>query len=107
MTDKEINIAIAEARGLQDIDAEGKWGWDFSGIEMPGDMPSMVKIPDYCNDLNAVRGAVETLRKLPGPEWFDFQKHLLDYCGSTMNAIQAPARWKCVAFLKAVGRWKE
>ena len=53
MTQKEKRVKLAEAYGLQNIDPEDWWGWDFNGIEMPGDMPSMVKVPDYFHCLNA------------------------------------------------------
>jgi len=63
--------------------------------------------PDYLNDLNAMHEAVELLRIRKGPEWFDFQKHLMDICGSLMNCIQANAAIRAEAFLKTLGLWEE
>lgn len=58
-------------------------------------------------NLNAMHEAVETLRHKDGPEWFDFQKHLMDICGSTMNCIQATAAQRAESFLKTLGLWTE
>lgn len=67
-------IKIAEVRGIQKINQEDWWGWNFNGIEMPGDMPSMVKVPDYFSDLNAMHEAVgcltdEQVKKFDGHLW--------------------------------------
>ena len=63
-------------------------------------------LPDYLNDLNAMHEAVETLRNLPGSEWFDFQQILKEECGSTMNCIQATAAQRAEAFLRTLNLWK-
>ncbi len=63
-------------------------------------------IPDYLRDLNAMHGAVETLRGKNGPEWFDFQRILMIECGSWMNCIQASAAQRAEAFLKTLNLWK-
>lgn len=62
---------------------------------------------DYLSDLNAMHEAVESLRTKDGSEWFDFQRHLMDLCGSTMNCIQAKADYRAEAFLRTLGLWEE
>jgi len=69
--------------------------------------PYYVGIPDYLNDRNAIHDAIETLRTKDGPAWFDFQKHLMDICGSVMNCIQASPTMLAEAFLKTIGKWEE
>ena len=51
-------------------------------------------------DLNAVRAAVEVLRSMQGPEWYDFQKRLMDECGSVMNCVQASAETRATVFIE-------
>ena len=51
-------IAIAKAVGITKI-KEG-WGW-YQQVEMPGDMPFHVKIPDYLNDLSEMQVVVSEL----------------------------------------------
>jgi hypothetical protein len=87
MTPEAQRIAIAGACGLT--------GWRESRA-----------LPDYLNDLNAMHEAVETLRNLPGSEWFDFQQILKEECGSTMNCIQATAAQRAEAFLRTLNLWK-
>jgi hypothetical protein len=53
-------IAIAKACGISEIKADW-WGWDFRGVEMPGDMPFHVKVPDYLNSLDAMAEARDEL----------------------------------------------
>lgn len=73
---------------------------------MEDDDQYLMALPDYLNDLNAMHEAVETLRNLPGSEWFDFQQILKEECGSTMNCIQATAAQRAEAFLRTLNLWK-
>lgn len=101
MKPEEQRIAIAKACGWTHFEpdtiqytarrADGKWG----------------EIPDYPNSLDAMHGAVETLRGKTGPEWFDFQRLLMIECGSWMNCIQASAAVRAEAFLKTLSLWKD
>jgi hypothetical protein len=94
MTDKQINIAIAEyCRCKQD-----KPMWEKS------DGIYTLNIPDYCNDLNAMHEAKKTLA---GPT---IDKYV-DNCMSEAewwfaNALTLSARQRAEAFLKTVSKWE-
>jgi hypothetical protein len=66
-----------------------------------------VNLPDYPHDLNAMQAAVEFLRGMEGPVWFDYGWHLKEICGSFMECIQASAEVRAEAFLKALELWEE
>jgi hypothetical protein len=102
MKPEEQRIAIAEACGWHDI---GEPAWNGRVLGRLGRGP-LENIPDYLNDLNAMHEAVETLRGLDGPQWFDFQRTLMIECGSWMNCIQSSAARRAEAFLKTLNLWK-
>ena len=93
---EQQRIAIAEACGWKPA-PRGRWKLNERVERFR---------PDYLNDLNAMHEAVETLRNLPGSEWFDFQQILKEECGSTMNCIQATAAQRAEAFLRTLNLWK-
>lgn len=64
-------------------------------------------LPDYLNSLDAMHGAVETLRGKAGPEWLHFQWLLMIECDTWMNCIQASAAQRAEAFLKTLSLWKD
>ena len=105
MTPEKQRIAIAEVCGkgrYEPIVHELPFvKWKRDGVTCAA------QPPDYLNSLDAMHEAVETLRHKDGPEWFDFQAHLMDICGSTMNCIQATAAQRAEAFLKTLGLWEE
>lgn len=101
MTPEAQRIAIAEVCGW----GRSPTGWWKHGLD--GSFVGKSELlPDYLNDLNAMHEAVETLRNLPGSEWFDFQQILKEECGSTMNCIQATAAQRAEAFLRTLNLWK-
>jgi hypothetical protein len=105
MKPEEQRIAIAEACG---------WITSKNGTEgfAPRDRKINIlcdiydPLPQYHSDLNAMHEAVETLRGLDGPQWFDFQRTLMIECGSWMNCIQATAAQRAEAFLRTLNLWK-
>lgn len=112
MNQEKQRIAIAEACGWEQSPDGKKWRTPYKSSyrfrRKIGDQFYYTnEVPDYLNSLGAMHEAVETLRHKDGPEWFDFQKHLLDICGSTMNCIQATAAQRAEAFLKTLGLWEE
>ena len=111
MTDDEINIAIAEA-----------CGWRFSPLAHIESKPfatmcwiapngadwQMQKLPDYCNDLNAMHEAEKTL----GDRLFVYRNILaLVVIDDPMNRYNEPAfataRQRAEAFLRTIGKWEE
>jgi len=84
MNTTEINFAIAEA-----------CGWDVKG-----------KIPDFCNDLNAM-AVVQTM--LTDSEEAEYDAELDIRVCLTPGAFvwQATARQRAEAFLRVIGKWKD
>jgi len=112
MNQEKQRIATAEACGWELSPDGKKWRTPYKSSyrfrRKIGDQFYYTnEVHDYLNNLNAMHEAVETLRHKDGPEWFDFQKHLMDICGSTMNCIQATAAQRAESFLKTLGLWTE
>jgi hypothetical protein len=117
MTDTELRIKVAELCGWKDIrlltqgdldwnDELHGWVGSLGGVPFwyKGKSPesNMEPLPHYESDLNYIHDAVETLRDLDGPQWYDFQHYLLEECGSGMNCIQATARQRALAFIETL-----
>lgn len=95
LTDEELRVKVAELCGWK-VSFHESQNWWFRD----GDDPTLADgLPNYPLDLNAMHKAVETLRKLPGPEWYDFGYLLIEECGSTMNCINATARVRAEVFV--------
>jgi hypothetical protein len=101
MTEKEINIVIAEVR---------KWcGQRFDHIKQR----MTYDAPDYCNDLNLMR---EAERLLDDDQWLEYMLNLQDVlqrdphrgkwivCQDNMHSTAAQ---RAKAFVKTIGKWKE
>lgn len=88
MTDQEINAAIAETCGWKYYD-----GWHHPD--------GRDKLPDYCNDLNAMHKAEGVLTK---EQAYEYIAVLFD---STYEATLATARQRAEAFLRMLGKWKD
>ncbi len=82
MTDEQINAAIAEA-----IHADEHW---------------MIE-KDWCNDLNAMHEAEDTL---VGQQFPAYAFVLNDIEGSLWG-MRATARQRAEAFLRTLGKWEE
>ena len=109
MTDQQINIAIAE-----------HCGFNLEEYRMEEGGINVAALPDYCNDLNAMYEAENTL--LGGPKFFSkggkstYIWNLKNVCafGKNLNMdknfylmIHIPARQRAEAFLKTVGKWND
>ena len=116
MTENEINIAIAESMGWTRLPkkpeyiGQGKWT-DPNGIPK-------ITSPDYCNDLNAMHEAVETL---PRTLRLRYAIEIMDACASypigcvpdwerdrqsLVNIAQATAAQRAEAYLKNINKFK-
>ena len=115
MSDKEINIAIAKARGWTDTDIVNQGGKLMYG---------QTEVPDFCNDLNAMHEVEKTClttiplvtdygirlvnilhgehKKNPRIEDTSWRIPVVGNCGWF-----ATARQRAEAFLRTVGKWKE
>jgi hypothetical protein len=123
MSNEQINIAIAEACGIhgpwkEQITPCGCDGqWDFYN-------PKDVRLPDYCNDLNAMH---EAERALNIDEEYHYGEELAAMIRRPENTLagvsedtvfplngwgfysvaHATARQRAEAFLRTVGKWEE
>ena len=83
MTDEQINVAIAKA-----------CGWAHAGVKP-------YAFPNYCNDLNAMHEAEETL---PDGELWTMKYNLPSQRGLEFRST---ARERAEAFLRTLGKWEE
>lgn len=116
MTDTEINVAIAEACGLNPVLSpfvpnqcatgnSGRWFSPEAAGEMRKTYPRGANpkvIPNYCADLNAMHDAEEHLKGETWANYFD----MLQRTGKA-TGVRATARERAEAFLLTVGKWKE
>lgn len=104
MTDNEINIAIAEVCGWKLNPVIGWWH--------PSVIGNVGKLPDYCNDLNAMHDAeiafpisdcdmVFNLSRIVGADMSE-----RSYSDIALMVIST-ARQRAEAFLKTVGKWRD
>lgn len=114
MTDQEINAKIAEACGWEDVAPLkenlnvwiGKHGGYYQNLE------------EYCNDLNAMHEAEETLTLeqwdfmfgyLVSIRWKNTSEDERRGLGSQkhLSPARATARQRAEAFLRTLGKWEE
>lgn len=118
MTQDEQRIAIAEECGWKDCDGfelGGKWKHFPSGR-------ASLDIPDYLNDLNAMREAEKILYKGRVPTEYltalfeavdkDYQHEaggleVLEPSEIYCILVHATAAQRAEAFLRTIGKWKE
>lgn len=100
MTDKQINIAIAEA-----------CGWEIKEKEYLAKSPDvgwwkyLDAIPNYCNDLNAMHEVEKGIQ-----HYGYFADKLAKVMNQPRQGILLPlatARQRAEAFLKTVDKWEE
>ena len=117
MTDLEINKAIAtHIFGWEEYDMlihNNEPGWtdlkDWSDRKLYGAMKNenkWNKVPDYCNDLNAMH---EAERGFSNNSKWDYLIHLHHVMKTVTTAelIFATAKQRAEAFLKTIGKWKD
>ena len=131
MTTEEINIVIAESSGWHPHPDNDKrkqkfWTYGGGGYGLPngcdkrkaanppihdGAWENILGLPDYCNDLNAMRNAELTLWRdecLVEKYEENLKKEFLYQVGYQGAAywFMANAHTKAVAFLKTIGKWE-
>jgi hypothetical protein len=109
MTNEQINIAIAKACGWEDV-----WLPDRSGLPV-GTSPENIfgHIPRYCQDLNAMHEAEETL-DLQKAGVFAEQLRVTVYRTTRLPHVDSgsfahvhtTARQRAEAFLRTIGKWE-
>lgn len=112
MTDKEINIAIAEACGWTEVEPCTCCDKVSRGYE-PTPGAHKKHLPDYANDLNAMHEAEDNLLRMNKAEF------AVQLCrvvgrdwpsgigGGSFAHIHATAAQRAEAFLRTIGKWDE
>lgn len=98
MKPEEQRIAIAEACG---------WTWTpglFGWFDWPKHPKGFARVPNYLNDLNAIR---EAEKIMTAKQRCDYTWHLSNSVGaeSLNEIISATAAQRSEAFLKTIGKW--
>lgn len=130
MTNKEINVAIAEHLGwswyavekadwyyrqgghgyTNRIEEAGRYTKGDAEKELvTGEPMRIVRIPHphYADDLNAMHEAEKTLSD---ERYLEFTRFLMDECqefGRVSRHSSASAEQRAECFLRAIGKWKE
>jgi len=110
MTDKQINAAIAEACGWEDVCQHSKnpnvWVGKHAG--------NLLEVPNFCGDLNDMYGAEQYLWRKDyymRHDYVDELGKLLNPCNwqrmEAIDMLDATARQRAEAFLKTLGKWEE
>jgi hypothetical protein len=98
MTDEQINAAIAEACGWENVTAAHRSGRapgaDYVGSEF---------IPDYCADLNAMHEAEKTLSTA---NMYVMEVQIKRVLKAREFYFHATARQRAEAFLRTLGKWE-
>jgi hypothetical protein len=113
MTEEQINIAIAESQGISDcivrnqehVNVEGRevCFWEELGGYKDG---KYYRIPDYANDLNAMR---EALVSQGDPQFIEEFEHCLihEVMGGCGWLTLSTAREQAEAYLRTIGRFED
>ena len=105
-------IAIAESCGWKNVDAgAGRvWGFTTRHKGTPSESDVCVDVPDYLNDLNAMREAEKVLT----PTEFEAYRWILwGLCKQPQVTewnrayLSATAAQRAEAFLRTIGKWEE
>jgi len=116
MTESEINRAIAESVGWKwfdhpDVRERTKtWTLQDKWIQTPtGELVFPHNVPDYYNDLNAIQEAVMRLTRDQMTDYCNFRLRAVvgEGCVTDYKMINATAPQRCIAYLKAIGKYKE
>ena len=109
MTNEQINIAIAEACGWVFktnspfvISPEGKELWDDDDPLTVEIALYWKRIPDYCNDLNAMHEVEKTLNDAQYSCYQEWCRVIVGY-----HWFSATATQRAEAFLKTIGKWEK
>jgi hypothetical protein len=106
MTDEQINVVIAEHCGWECL---GFDVWHHGRVGYHKGMPDVrSKIPDYCNDLNAMHEAELELIYGKGTEYAEYLLEVTNrHWTCDIEFFSANARQRAEAFLRTLGKWEE
>ena len=103
MTNEQINIAIAEACGWEEVEP---WLNGDRCFELAGSTCGyrLEDIPDYCNDLNAMHQAEKIFNHA---QYCRYISELCTLTSADNNSMYlATAAQRAEAFLKTIGKWE-
>jgi hypothetical protein len=119
MTDEQINAAIAEVCGWEDITesvAPEEFRRRATGMlrDKHGNRTPLKQIPNYCTNLNAMHEAEATLSVSCRMDYptvllrvlFELDKYTW-YATGGFTHITTTARQRAEAFLRTLGKWEE
>ena len=105
MTNEQINIAIAKACGWYEKDNESEICWTRDELTY---CLHEDKLPNYCNELNAMHEAEKTLNNITAAEYARILTSIAWQSDQPVYApITATSRQRAEAFLKTIGKWEE
>lgn len=115
MTDQEINFDIAEACGWKRPDhpdaMSRKVHWlmpEVWWLDPDNNLQLKSSIPNYCNDLNAIRAALFLLNTWRlRDNYFGWLRKILDAEFDNWKVYAAPPRHCAEALLRTLDKWKE
>lgn len=104
MTNEQINIAIAEMCGMR-----GVWEKKITSCGCDGQWdyfnPQGNRLPDYCNDLNAMHEAEKVLGEIysiKSCEYDDWLQSIIEHD----QKWRATAAQRAEAFLRTINKWE-
>jgi len=101
MTNEQINITIAEACGWREVflnQNNTPWGFNIG-------FNYSQRIPDYCNDLNAMHEAEMVIKK-DSNLWKCYESFLARIVSGDCGMFHITANQRAEAFLKTIGKWE-
>ena len=112
MTPEAQRITIAEACGWKRDEICDNWKRNGEVAYCDGRSLHYRQIPDYLNDLNAMREVEYELRRSQIPEWERHVRQIThrdgeDDSGLYERIIRATAAQRAEAFLRTIGKWTE
>jgi hypothetical protein len=100
MNDSEMQIAIAEACGYKPDPEEGLW-YQLSGGQIAGFKDgSVLPLPNYPNDLNAMHQAEKVLT------YEQFDEYYVQLAMKMVRPFHATAAQRAESLLKTLNLWK-
>jgi len=101
MKTEQINIAIAKACGWQ-IKVKA-----YHAKSPAGEWKYLDKIPDYCNDLNAMHEAEKILSDESHADYACELVKTIRQNGEWFESVSATAAQRAEAFLRTINKWEE
>lgn len=110
MSPEAQRIAIAEACGFINVRMWSESCIASMGVNAKGEYWGSLGVPDYLNDLNAMREAEKMLTEHQWDEYESVLRLVCDGCsyyeGAGKELLHAAAAQRAEAFLKTIDKWE-